>query len=141
MKLSKYGDRVLETIEATIKEYYGAEKNSSGSNGSSDSAKRRRDGAKVSGGGSKDDGNFMESTGRSKKRVMKKPIVSPQFVNFSESDCYDDALNDPDFDGSNFDIENNVSDPPVNQNGGRVLPSWSMPLPWNRGHIPFHLAS
>lgn len=129
VKLSKYGDRVLETIEATIKEYYGAEKNSSGSNGSSDSAKRRRDGAKVSGGGSKDDGNFMESTGRSKKRVMKKPIVSPQIVNFSESDCYDDSLNDPDFDGSNFDIENNVSDPPVNQNGGRVLPSWSMPLP------------
>lgn len=120
---------MLETVEATIQEYYGAEKNNSGSNGSSDSAKRRRDGAKVSGGGSTDDGNFMESTGRSKKRVMKKPNISPQFVDFSQSDYYDDSLNDPDFDPSNFDNENNFSDPMVDQNGGRVLPSWSMPLP------------
>lgn len=120
---------MLETVEATIQEYYGAEKNNSGSNGSSDSAKRRRDGAKVSGGGSTDDGNFMESTGRSKKRVTKKANISPQFVDFSQSDYYDDSLNDPDFDPSNFDNENNFSDPMVDQNGGRVLPSWSMPLP------------
>ena len=39
-KISKYGHRVLETIESTIKEYYKTDKNSRGSNDSTDTIKR-----------------------------------------------------------------------------------------------------
>ncbi|GFY88536.1 DNA helicase [Actinidia rufa] len=131
VKLTKYGDRVLETIEATIKEHNMAEKNSSGSNGSSDSVKRRRDAARVSSGDSKDDGDFMESTGRSKKRTLTKPIKTPKFVGFREADSYNEYADvDPDCYGSDLDMENSVSKATVDNNdGGRVLPSWSMPLP------------
>ncbi|XP_057464955.1 ATP-dependent DNA helicase Q-like 4A isoform X2 [Actinidia eriantha] len=131
VKLTKYGDRVLETIEATIKEHNMAEKNSSGSNGSSDSVKRRRDAARVSSGDSKDDGDFMESTGRSKKRTLTKPIKTPKFVGFREADSYNEYVDvDPDCYGSDLDMENSVSKATVDNNdGGRVLPSWSMPLP------------
>ena len=43
-KVSKYGDRLLETIETTIREYRGTDnRNSSSSNDSMDSMKRRRE--------------------------------------------------------------------------------------------------
>ncbi|KAL7205828.1 hypothetical protein ACSBR2_018699 [Camellia fascicularis] len=124
VKLSKYGDRFLETIEATIKEHYKMEKISSGSNDSLDSIKRRRDAVRVS----KDGDDFMESTGRSKKRVLKKQNRSIEVVDFSEVDYYNGSADDVelDFDGTDFDIENNVSDLNVERNaGGRVLPYWS----------------
>lgn len=124
VKLSKYGDRFLETIEATIKEHYKMEKISSGSNDSLDSIKRRRDAVRVS----KDGDDFMESTGRSKKRVLKKQNRSIEVVDFSEVDYYNGSADNVelDFDGTDFDIENNVSDLNVERNaGGRVLPYWS----------------
>ncbi|GAB2212662.1 hypothetical protein Droror1_Dr00020641 [Drosera rotundifolia] len=72
-KMSKYGDRILETIEATIKEFYQkSERNSSGgSNDSTDSTnKRRRDGLKDSNGSTGEDESF-ENMARIRKRAAK----------------------------------------------------------------------
>ncbi|KAK3016325.1 hypothetical protein RJ639_007305 [Escallonia herrerae] len=95
-KIGKYGDRVLETIEGTIKEYYKMDKNTSSSNDSNDSAKRRRDEVRNSNGNLRDD-DFMESTGRSKKRVLSKQN-SADAIDYSEPD-YNDYL---DFDESTY---------------------------------------
>lgn len=69
-KVSKYGDRVLETIESVIKEHNMKDKNSSSSNESTDSVKRRR------GGDQNQSPNIEDfefnSTGRSKKMATKK---------------------------------------------------------------------
>ncbi|KAL0365036.1 UNVERIFIED_CONTAM: ATP-dependent DNA helicase Q-like 4A [Sesamum angustifolium] len=113
-KITKYGDRVLETIEATIRDYY-KDKNSSSSNDSSDSKRRRH----ATNGSNEDD--FTESTGRSKKRLTKK---QNQASNSTDHACVviDDQFEDIDFDDNLFDVE--VSE--VDQgSGGRVLPSWS----------------
>ncbi|KAJ6416185.1 hypothetical protein OIU84_004895 [Salix udensis] len=71
-KVSKYGDRLLETIESTIREHSKADRNSSGSNESSDSAKRRRDASKAPNGNLEEDDEFTKSTGRSKKRTATR---------------------------------------------------------------------
>ncbi|KAB5563726.1 hypothetical protein DKX38_003780 [Salix brachista] len=71
-KVSKYGDRLLETIESTIREHSKADRNSSGSNESSDSVKRRRDASKAPNGNLEEDDEFTKSTGRSKKRTATR---------------------------------------------------------------------
>ncbi|KAK8624994.1 hypothetical protein V6N13_089878 [Hibiscus sabdariffa] len=73
-KVSKYGDRLLETIEATVKEYYKTDKiGSDSSNGSNDSAKRRRDTtAAPNANAGDDDDDFTKSTGRSKRRTVER---------------------------------------------------------------------
>ncbi|XP_047337358.1 ATP-dependent DNA helicase Q-like 4A [Impatiens glandulifera] len=129
VKANKYGDRVLETIEATIKEHNNnnsTDKNSS--NDSTDSAKRRRRG--------KENDDFMdESTNRSKKRATKKPIKSKEeAIDHIELDEYNDCINAfVDFDESNLDNDiemineshcNNDNNNNVNV-GGRMLPMWS----------------
>ncbi|KAL5102496.1 hypothetical protein RYX36_006823 [Vicia faba] len=69
VKINNYGDRLLETIENTIYEYYNPDKNSSGSKGSSDSAKRRREANKDPDSNAEDDEVLIKSTGPSKKRT------------------------------------------------------------------------
>ncbi|GAB2293116.1 hypothetical protein Dimus_027328 [Dionaea muscipula] len=129
-KLSKYGDRVLETIESTIKEYYQkSDKNSStGSNDSTDSAnKRRRDSLQTLNGSAEED-DFLENTARLRKRAAnaletRGAQISELIEEESFSDCIDADL---DFDDS-FVAQTNGSDSKVNQSGsGRVLPSWSV---------------
>ncbi|KAK4438311.1 ATP-dependent DNA helicase Q-like 4A [Sesamum alatum] len=113
-KITKYGDRVLETIEATIRDYY-KDKNSSSSNDSTDSKRRRR----AINGSIEDD--FTESTGRSTKRLAKK---QNETSNSTDHACVviDHEFEDINFDDNLFDVE--VSE--VDQgSGGRVLPSWS----------------
>ncbi|KAL0422268.1 UNVERIFIED_CONTAM: ATP-dependent DNA helicase Q-like 4A [Sesamum latifolium] len=113
-KITKYGDRVLETIEATIRDYY-KDKNSSSSNDSTDSKRRKH----ATNGFNEDD--FTESTGRSKKRLTKK---QNQTSNSTDRACVviHDQFEDIDFDDNLFNVE--VSE--VDQgSGGRVLPSWS----------------
>ncbi|KAG8368802.1 hypothetical protein BUALT_Bualt15G0084600 [Buddleja alternifolia] len=110
-KITKYGDRLLETIEATIRDYYNKDKNSSSSNDSSDSKKRRN----ATNGKSNDD-DFIESTGRSKKRLVKK-----QSTTFGAVDNID-QFEDIDFDDNLFDVEVSEID---GNGGGRVLPAWS----------------
>ncbi|CAA0841508.1 ATP-dependent DNA helicase Q-like 4A [Striga hermonthica] len=112
-KLMRYGDRVLETIEATIRDHYG-DKNGTNSNDSSDSRKRGND-TKVSSGTSNDD-DFVEITGPTRKRLAKNRDKNPEPVY--------DAFHE--FDDINFDddlIEVEVGE--VDRvKGGRVLPSW-----------------
>ncbi|GER26748.1 ATP-dependent DNA helicase Q1 [Striga asiatica] len=112
-KLMRYGDRVLETIEVTIREH-NRDKNGTSSNDSSDSRKRGND-TKVSSGTSNDD-DFVESTGRTRKRLAKNQDknLEPVYDAFHEFD-------DIDFDDDLIDVE--VSEV-VRVNGGRVLPSW-----------------
>lgn len=127
MKLKKYGDRLLETIEATIKQHNNINKNSSSSNDSADSIKRRREAAKVSSNGtSNGDEDMMGSTGRSKKRVVaagKTSEIKPMEVDVF-SDCLDADL---DYDDQVFEMQanNGLINPMGETNvNGRKLPVW-----------------
>ncbi|XP_022763289.1 ATP-dependent DNA helicase Q-like 4A [Durio zibethinus] len=128
-KISKYGDRLLETIEATIKEHYKTGKNCSSSNDSTDSAKRRRDAngalnAKAE--DDDDDDDFSRSTGRSKKRTLKRQDKDGEAYSSKDQDYNNNqcpADHDLGFDDYDYDAESNCI---VDMNGlGRVLPSWS----------------
>ncbi|XP_059313580.1 ATP-dependent DNA helicase Q-like 4A isoform X2 [Lycium ferocissimum] len=72
VKITKYGDRILETIEATVRDHMKSAKTSGSGNDSTDSGKKRRNSINVQNGNSKDEEYFTESTGRTKKRVLKK---------------------------------------------------------------------
>lgn len=111
VKLAKYGDQVLEVIEAFINEYY-IDKNTT-SNESNDSSKRRRDPAWISNPNSiqvnDDYEDFItKTTARSKKRATIDRRANQNAANSMESSYYllDDDL---DFDDPNFDIEMNGS--------------------------------
>ncbi|RVW28361.1 ATP-dependent DNA helicase Q-like 4A [Vitis vinifera] len=131
-KISKYGDRVLETIESTIKEYYKTDKNSSSSNDSTDTIKRRRESAKVLDANPEDD-DFTKSTDRSRGRAMKRHNKGGEANNTRETDYYNQCIDDDlDFDDSNCDVAINGSAPKVDRDGARTLPSWSTPS--NKGH-------
>ncbi|GLT86281.1 hypothetical protein SLE2022_044270 [Rubroshorea leprosula] len=129
-KISKYGDRVLETIEATINEHYKTEKNSSGSNDSNDSAKRRRGANGVAYTDMDEGDDFTRSTGRSKKRATNEQNKNGEAYYNSKDPVYNHCLDDElDFDDYAYDCdsERNGSEIMVNKNGaGRVLPSWTM---------------
>ncbi|KAL7157320.1 hypothetical protein ABFS83_02G070000 [Erythranthe nasuta] len=112
-KITKYGDRVLETIEATIRDYYNKDKSSSSSNDSSESKKRRNVANNVS-----NEDDFTESTGRSKRRLTKNRNKSPEVIDCSLLD----GLEDIDFDDNLFDVSVGEVD---QGGGGRALPSWS----------------
>ncbi|KAJ4825364.1 hypothetical protein Tsubulata_042955 [Turnera subulata] len=96
-KVNKYGDRLLETIEATIREYYRTDKNGSNSNDSNDSGKRRREANKAPNGVGEDD-EFSKSTARSKRRVGQKNdagVSNPNKENKEmdyQNRCLDDDL-------------------------------------------------
>ena len=124
IKVNKYGDRVLETIEAFIKQYKKTDKNKSSSSHSSDSIKRRREAAEVSNRTSNDYEDFTESTARSKKRAVKskktseiKPVEIDEF-----NECMDDDL---DFDVSVFEYQAGSLPKKETNANGRKLPTWS----------------
>ncbi|KAF2319851.1 hypothetical protein GH714_019616 [Hevea brasiliensis] len=127
-KVSKYGDRLLQTIESTIREYYKTDRNSSGSNDSTDSIKRRRDATRAPNGNVEEEDDFTKSTGRSKKRAAKLHNADTEVYNCRETDhnqCLDDDL---DFEDSYHDQETNGAEIEAEKNGaGRVLPSWLTP--------------
>ncbi|VVA38643.1 Hypothetical predicted protein [Prunus dulcis] len=123
-KLAKYGDRILETIEAAIKEYYKTDKNSTSSNDSND-MKRKRDGNN-NGNENFDDNDFTKSTDRSKKKAPKRQNKTIEAYSYAEPDY--PQLIDDELDLYCYDFEVNASDMKTNQNaGGRVLPQWSTP--------------
>lgn len=121
-KVSKYGDRLLETIENTINEYYKLDKNSSGSKGSTDSAKRRR-GTSGEPGANAEDDDLVNSTGRSKRRTVKRQNRKAEIYDSGEEDydygCLDEDL---DFDNMEEDALNKVNS---RNAAGRVLPQWT----------------
>ncbi|KAK2393062.1 DNA helicase [Trifolium repens] len=125
-KVSKYGDRLLETIEKTINEYYHTDKNSSGSKGSTDSTKRRREANRdpdSNAEGDDDDDSLIKSTGRSKKRTVRRQIKKAEIYDSEEEDYYHGCL-DEDLDCIN--IEDEALDKVTGTDaGGRVLPQWT----------------
>ncbi|KAH9619809.1 hypothetical protein KSS87_015581 [Heliosperma pusillum] len=128
VKVNKYGDRVLETIEAVVKEHSKFDiKNNSSSNESSDSIKRRREACKVSIATSDEDDDMIASTGRSKKRAVKamQNTAEIKALNIELFDACLDA-EELDFDESIFDVQaTNSSIPKGNINvNGRKLPPW-----------------
>jgi bloom syndrome protein len=124
--VSKYGDRLLETIEKTINEYYHTDKNSSGSKGSTDSAKRRREANRdpdSNAEGDDDDDSLIKSTGRSKKRTVRRQIKKAEIYDSEEEDYYHGCL-DEDLDCIN--IEDEALDKVTGTDAaGRVLPQWT----------------
>ncbi|KAF5733498.1 putative DNA helicase hus2 [Tripterygium wilfordii] len=120
-KVSKYGDRVLETIESTIRDNYNRDKISNSSNESNDSIKRGRDANGDLNSNMEGEDDFTKSTGRSKKRATRKEKKREE-VNNSEPDCFIQCLDDDlDFDDDIYELGIQAG-----QNGaGRVLPSWS----------------
>lgn len=112
---------MLETIEATIREY-NKDRNSSSSNDSTDSKKRRQS-TDVPNGNSEVDNDFTESHTRSKKRFVKKQNKDSERVDYTEP-SYSELYEDIDFDDELF-VKVNGPDLNVGCNGGRVLPSWS----------------
>ncbi|KAB2627146.1 ATP-dependent DNA helicase Q-like 4A [Pyrus ussuriensis x Pyrus communis] len=122
IKVARYGDPILETIEAAIKECFKTDKNSSGSNDSND-IKRKRDGNKDRKEIFEDDD--FRSTDRSKKRALKTQSNTIETFRYVEPDY---SFIDDELDLSGYDFEANVPDMKTNQNGcGRVLPQWSTP--------------
>ncbi|KAM5574436.1 ATP-dependent DNA helicase Q-like 4A [Rosa sericea] len=121
-KVTKYGDRILETIESTIKDYYKTYKNSSSSNDSNE-GKRKRDGNKDQNGHVEDD-DFTKSTDQSKKRPSKRQSKTIEDYGYLEPDF--NQIVDDDLDLYGYDFEVNASaTKTVQKVGGRVLPQWS----------------
>ncbi|XP_054776776.1 ATP-dependent DNA helicase Q-like 4A isoform X1 [Prosopis cineraria] len=120
-KISKYGDRLLETIENTIREYHKLDKNSSWSNESNDSAKRRR-GSKGDPNVNGDDDDCTRSNDRSKKRTVNRNNIKAVVYDSAEEDYFKDCL-DEDLDLDN--IENTALDINRRNSEGRVLPQWT----------------
>ncbi|KAK4339909.1 hypothetical protein RND71_041371 [Anisodus tanguticus] len=99
VKITKYGDRVLETIEATIRDHRKSAKTSGSGNDTTDSGKKRRNSVNVQNGNSKDEEYFTESTGRTKKRVLKKQDKPTEVVDYRDLGYFDECLDgDIDFD-------------------------------------------
>ncbi|KAL2342236.1 hypothetical protein Fmac_010176 [Flemingia macrophylla] len=116
-KVSKYGDRLLETIENTINEYYKLDKVSSGSG---DSGKRRREANGEADANDEDDDAFTRSTGRSKKRTVTRQTRTAVVYDSAEEDYFHDQ--DLDFDVIEIDAINKVTS---KTGAGRVLPQWT----------------
>ena len=121
-KVTKYGDRLLETIEATLKEYHAADnRNSGGSNDSVDSAKRRREANGNMTPEYGEDDDFTRSTGHSRKRATTITEAKDYSNHKMEQNHDIECLGDLDFEDSVSEFEINASN--VN-NAGRVLPPW-----------------
>ncbi|KAL6176388.1 hypothetical protein ACLB2K_053022 [Fragaria x ananassa] len=122
-KVMKYGDRVLETIESTLKDYYKSYKNSTSSNESSE-GKRKREGSNKDQNGHVEDNDFTKSTDRSKKKASKRQIKPIEDYSYQEPDS--NQIMDDDLDVYGYNFEVNASATKTVQNvGGRVLPQWS----------------
>lgn len=98
------------------------DKNSSGSKGSADSAKRRR-GTNGEPGANAEDDDLVNSTGRSKKRTVKRQNRKAEIYDSGDEDndygCLDEDL---DFDNMEEDALNKVNS---SNAAGRVLPQWT----------------
>lgn len=81
----KYGDRVLETIESTLKDYYKTYKNSTSSNDSSE-GKRKREGSNKDQNRHVEDDDFTKSTDRSKKKASKRQSKPIEDYSYQEPD-------------------------------------------------------
>ncbi|KAJ8452816.1 hypothetical protein Cgig2_014579 [Carnegiea gigantea] len=129
-KVSKYGDRVLDTIETIIKEHKSNYGHNSSSNDSTDSGKRRRDAAKLSNATlNEEEDMLMQSSWRSKKRPARKLKKNTEISEPLESNVFSECLDD-DLDDFVFKAETNGSNPKAETNAnGRKLPLWLRSVP------------
>lgn len=119
--MTKYGDQILETIEATIEEYYKTGKNKTSCSDSND-IKRKRDGSKVQNENLEAD-DFTKSTDGSKKRSLLKKSKTIEAYSYVEPDYSEFIDDDLDLYGYNFEV--NASNTKADHYpGGRVLPQW-----------------
>ncbi|XP_010269421.1 PREDICTED: ATP-dependent DNA helicase Q-like 4A isoform X2 [Nelumbo nucifera] len=131
-KVNKYGDRLLETIESTIREHYKLEKDSSGDKDSTETIKRRRNSTGISDARIEEDDDFTFtvasdlSKGRPAKQGRKKG-TGPKDFSLPRYD--DEQFLDADLDLEyNYNDKDNGSYEKADQNSeGRVLPSWAIP--------------
>lgn len=99
VKITKYGDRVLETIEATIRNHHKSAKTSSSGNDGTDSGKKRRNSINGQNVNSKDEEYFTENTGCTKKRVLKKQNKHAEVIDYRDLGYFDECMDgDLDFD-------------------------------------------
>ncbi|CAN4108121.1 unnamed protein product [Withania somnifera] len=99
VKIIKYGDRVLETIKATITDHRKSAKTSSISNDATDSGKKRRNSINVQNSNAKDEEYFIENTGCTKKRVFKKQHKHAEVIDYRDLGYFDECMDgDLDFD-------------------------------------------
>ncbi|KAK1267193.1 ATP-dependent DNA helicase Q-like 4A [Acorus gramineus] len=123
-KITKYGDRILETIEATIREHQKTCKSggSGSSNENGDATKRRRGAGAISESNAESANDFTEVIGQKSKRRITKLGARIKSNNLS----YDEPRIDVELDFDDFDQENVESNTKANVNkDGRVLPQWS----------------
>ncbi|KAK1309981.1 ATP-dependent DNA helicase Q-like 4A [Acorus calamus] len=123
-KITKYGDRILETIEATIREHQKTCKSggSGSSNENGDVTKRRRGAGAISESNADNANDFGEAIGQKSKRRITKLGARIKSNNLS----YDEPCIDVELDFDDFDQENVESNTKANVNkDGRVLPQWS----------------
>lgn len=99
------------------------DKSSSGSKGSTDSTKRRRETNRDPDSNAEDDDDeaLIKSTGRSKKRTVKRLIKKAEVYDSAEEDYYQGCL-DEDLDNIENDALNKLAGTNVS---GRVLPQWT----------------
>lgn len=99
VKFTKYGDKVLETIEATIRDHRKSGTTSKSGNDRTDSGKKRRNYINVQNGNSKDEEYFTENTGCTKKRVLKKQNKHAEVFDYRDLGYFDVCMDgDLDFD-------------------------------------------
>lgn len=105
-KANKYGDRVLKTIEATIKRYNEIKQNGNNANGrnyeSSDSSKRRLGSPYTD----LDNHDFINNTAQSNKRLARMGNNCRSEMPMDDIQTYEEILVDAELDG--MDIEEEI---------------------------------
>ncbi|GJN18956.1 hypothetical protein PR202_gb06177 [Eleusine coracana subsp. coracana] len=120
VKVKKYGDRVLATIEDFLSKHPNPRRNSNGSNEHTEAAKKRRGCTTTTASSNGDD--FEDRTVQSKKRAAKMRSTPKQAVSDAASMVHGRCL-DTDLDGFEaLDDEVCIVQKPVAS--GRVLPKW-----------------
>ncbi|KAK9110147.1 hypothetical protein Sjap_018207 [Stephania japonica] len=126
-KISKYGARLLDTIESTIKEHHNVGGNGCGMHDTSEVIKRRRDSSGTVDVNPNEDDDFTDSGGVSKKRATKDSLNKDVENNDPYLPTYEEQFIDVDLDWEDSDneMDNNHRDTMADRRAsGRVLPSW-----------------
>ncbi|ERM97820.1 hypothetical protein AMTR_s00118p00027960 [Amborella trichopoda] len=126
-KIKKYGDRLLETIESTLKEYHKSEKNVSGNYENIESYKRRRETSVTPTTNPLPNDDFFEDVSLSKKRVtdVDKNEIRDKFSSVAaekwDMDCRDAGNK------CVIDLDDSEMTDDHHGQGGRILPTWLNP--------------
>ncbi|KAK9081904.1 hypothetical protein Syun_030741 [Stephania yunnanensis] len=127
-KISKYGVRLLETIESTIKEHHKVVGNGNGVHDTSEVIKRRRDSSGTMDVNPNEDDDFTDSGGVSKKRATKGSLNKDVENNDLSLPTYEEQFIDVDLDWEDSDneMDNNHRDAMADRRAsGRVLPCFN----------------